>query len=195
MTRRHRSAGERDQATEATRQKILDAAVVEFGAKGYSGARTASIAARAGVNQQLIAYYFGGKQGLLNELRHRWSQRQATVAPPDAAFAETLRAYLDATLDNLDWSRLVVWQALGDGSAPSQRERVQEGVSRIGERQKAGELTSSVRPEFIVLLMHMAAFAPVAMPQLVQDILGVEPTSEEYRRLCVEQLRTLLAPD
>ena len=27
---------------ERTRQKILDAAVVEFGAKGYSGARTAA---------------------------------------------------------------------------------------------------------------------------------------------------------
>jgi len=38
-----------------SREKILEAAVAEFGAKGFAGARTAEIAARAGVNQQLIA--------------------------------------------------------------------------------------------------------------------------------------------
>ncbi|MEU1393454.1 MULTISPECIES: NAD(P)H-binding protein [unclassified Nonomuraea] len=56
---------ERAQAASGTRERILAASVAEFGAKGYSGARTAGITARAGVNQQLISYYFGGKQGLL----------------------------------------------------------------------------------------------------------------------------------
>jgi AcrR family transcriptional regulator len=36
--------------------------------------RTADIATRAGVNPQLISYYFDGKQGLLDELRRRWQQ-------------------------------------------------------------------------------------------------------------------------
>ncbi|MDH2428288.1 TetR/AcrR family transcriptional regulator [Sphaerisporangium sp. TRM90804] len=186
---------------ERTRQKILDAAMVEFGAKGYSGARTAGIAARAGVNQQLIAYYFGGKQGLLDELRRRWSARQETLVPPEATFAESLQAYLDVTLDHLDWARLVVWQALGDDpgqgaeeSNHAQGQRIEDGVRRIRDRQRAGELTDSVSAEFIVLLAHMAAFAPVAMPQLVQSVLGVAPGSADYRRLCRDQLATLLSP-
>src|SRR5690348_11353626 len=64
-----------------TREKILDAAVAEFGAKGFAGARTAEIAARAGVNQQLIAYHFGGKQGLLDELRARWAATEGAIWP------------------------------------------------------------------------------------------------------------------
>ncbi|GAA0384922.1 hypothetical protein Acor_48080 [Acrocarpospora corrugata] len=197
--RRHRGRTARDEAAEQTRQKILDAAMVEFGAKGYSGARTAGIAARAGVNQQLIAYYFGGKQGLLDELRRRWSTRQDAAVPAESTFAESLRAYLDLTLDHMDWARLVVWQALGDWSGgeesrETQRQRLEEGVRRTRDRQQAGELTDAVSPEFVVLLAHLVAFAPVAMPQIVQDLLGVAPDSPDYRQLCREQLTTLLTP-
>jgi TetR/AcrR family transcriptional regulator len=198
--RRHRARTGRDEAAERTRQKILDAAMAEFGAKGYSGARTAGIAARAGVNQQLIAYYFGGKQGLLDELRREWSTRQNAAPPPDVTFAESLQAYLDLTLDHMDWARLVVWQALGDGAGHEQsaeesaetKRRLDEGVRRIRDRQLAGEVTGSVSAEFVVLLAHMVAFAPVAMPRLVRDVLDVEPGSEDYRRLCRDQLSTLL---
>ncbi|WP_036326026.1 TetR family transcriptional regulator [Microbispora sp. ATCC PTA-5024] len=109
---------ERGRAAERTRERILRAAVAEFGAKGYSGARTAGIAARAGVNQQLISYYFGGKRGLLDELRRRWAAEQAAVAAPGATYVESVAAHLDATLDRPDWARLVIWQALGDGRPP-----------------------------------------------------------------------------
>ena len=50
----------------------LDAAVVEFSEHGFSGARISAIAARAGVNQQLISYYFDGKEGLYRALQDRW---------------------------------------------------------------------------------------------------------------------------
>jgi TetR/AcrR family transcriptional regulator len=110
--------GARDVGATATRERILRAAVAEFGAHGYSCARTAAIAARAGVNAQLISYHFGGKSGLLNELRRRWADRQAGLVPPGAAFGESFAAYLDATLDQPDWSRLVIWQALGDTERP-----------------------------------------------------------------------------
>ncbi|GII79357.1 hypothetical protein Sru01_43390 [Sphaerisporangium rufum] len=188
-------------AAERTRGKILDAAVAEFGAKGYAGARTAGIAARAGVNQQLIAYYFGGKQGLLDELRRRWAAGQDAVAPADGTFAASVAAYLDMTLDAPDWARLVVWQALGDGpahgtqeAAAAQRDRLAEGVRRVRERQRAGELTGAVSAEFVMFLAHLVAFAPIALPQLTGDLLGVPPGSPEYRRRCLDQLMTLLTP-
>lgn len=43
---------------------ILAAARSEFAAKGLTGARVNVIAARAGVNKQLIYYYFGSKDDL-----------------------------------------------------------------------------------------------------------------------------------
>jgi AcrR family transcriptional regulator len=47
-----------------TRASILKAAVAEFAAKGYSGARTDQIAKRAKSNIRMLYHYFGGKDGL-----------------------------------------------------------------------------------------------------------------------------------
>ncbi len=46
------------------RSAILAAARAEFSAKGLAGARVNEIVARAGVNKQLIYYYFGSKEDL-----------------------------------------------------------------------------------------------------------------------------------
>jgi TetR/AcrR family transcriptional regulator len=46
------------------RSDILAAAEKEFAAAGYSGARIERIAARAGVNKQLLFHYFDSKSGL-----------------------------------------------------------------------------------------------------------------------------------
>jgi AcrR family transcriptional regulator len=48
----------------ATRQRILDAAIVEFAARGQAGGRIKAIADRAGANPRMIYYYFGSKAGL-----------------------------------------------------------------------------------------------------------------------------------
>ncbi|WPB55783.1 TetR/AcrR family transcriptional regulator [Xylophilus sp. GOD-11R] len=47
-----------------TRARILKAAVAEFSAKGFSGARTEAIARRAKTNIRMLYHYFGGKDGL-----------------------------------------------------------------------------------------------------------------------------------
>jgi AcrR family transcriptional regulator len=49
---------------EATRAKILRAALAEFGNRGLPDTRTADIAARCKVNKRMIYYYFGSKEGL-----------------------------------------------------------------------------------------------------------------------------------
>lgn len=190
----------RTRTADETREKILAAAIAEFGAKGYAGARTAGIAERAGVNQQLIAYHFGGKQGVLDELRRRWAAEQEDLTDPGTSFEATLRGYLDQTLDRPDWARLVVWRGLGDGVDrdeeydDTQRQRVRSGVDRIRERQRTGELSDAVDAEFVMLLAQLIVFAPVALPERVRDILDLEPGSPEYRELCLRQLMTLLKP-
>jgi AcrR family transcriptional regulator len=50
---------------EASRRALLEAGVELFSAVGYDAATTKAIAARAGLNEQLITRYFGGKAGLL----------------------------------------------------------------------------------------------------------------------------------
>ncbi|MEF2071141.1 CerR family C-terminal domain-containing protein [Consotaella aegiceratis] len=50
--------------SDATRDRILAAALDVFGRMGFEGATTRSVANAAGVNLQAISYYFGGKEGL-----------------------------------------------------------------------------------------------------------------------------------
>lgn len=47
-----------------TREALLEAAIDIFGRDGFHAASTRAIAQAAGVNQALIGYHFGGKQGL-----------------------------------------------------------------------------------------------------------------------------------
>ncbi|SCX31959.1 DNA-binding transcriptional repressor AcrR [Agrobacterium sp. DSM 25558] len=54
-------------ATPDLRDKILDHAELVFAEMGFEGANLREIAARAGVNQGLIRYYFGAKVDLFDE--------------------------------------------------------------------------------------------------------------------------------
>jgi TetR/AcrR family transcriptional regulator len=57
------SSAQSDRSAE-TRNRILEAALGEFAALGFAGARTERIAAAAGVNKALLYYYFESKEKL-----------------------------------------------------------------------------------------------------------------------------------
>src|SRR3546814_20651957 len=59
----------RDKA--ATKQALLAAAGKVFAERGYDAATTREVAQQAGVNEQLIQRYLGGKEGLLLTLIQR----------------------------------------------------------------------------------------------------------------------------
>jgi AcrR family transcriptional regulator len=61
-TEKSKPAPKRD--PDATRQRILSAAVKEFASEGYSGARVEAICKRARANPRMIYHYFGDKDGL-----------------------------------------------------------------------------------------------------------------------------------
>jgi len=58
------ASSRRSAQAERTRQNVLAAAREEFAALGLKGARTAAIAAKAGINPHAIFRYFGNKEGL-----------------------------------------------------------------------------------------------------------------------------------
>src|SRR2546430_16990422 len=61
---KRRSDDTRRRDPAATRRKLLTAARREFASRGLAGARVDDIAARAGVNKQLVYHYFGDKDAL-----------------------------------------------------------------------------------------------------------------------------------
>src|SRR5208283_3726401 len=63
---------------ERTRERILSAALKEFAANGFAGARVDAIARRAAINKRMLYHYFGNKEHLFREvLRLKMAERQA----------------------------------------------------------------------------------------------------------------------
>jgi len=79
---------------EATRQRLLDAAETEFGARGFNATSVADVTRRAGVAQGTFYLYFPSKEDVLRELvRHmghalRHALTQATADAPDRLAVE-----------------------------------------------------------------------------------------------------------
>lgn len=68
---------------EASRRALLDAGIALFSQQGYDAATTRAIAAHAGLNEQLITRYFGGKAGLLTAVYAHFLEQRDN----DAAYA------------------------------------------------------------------------------------------------------------
>jgi AcrR family transcriptional regulator len=71
---------------EATRQKLLRAALELYTTAGFRGTTTPEIALRAGVAEGTIYRHFSGKEELLNEVyrgAHRWALNVITDSEDD----------------------------------------------------------------------------------------------------------------
>jgi len=90
---------------EATRQKLLTAARREFADCGLAGARVDEIAARAGVNKQLVYHYFGDKDALYlavlewvyEEIRAQERKLNLEGLPPE----QGIRKLVESSFDHL----------------------------------------------------------------------------------------------
>lgn len=87
----------------ATRKKLLTAARREFAANGLAGARVDEIAARAGVNKQLVYHYFGDKDALYlavlewvyEEIRAQERKLNLAGLPPERAIKKLIESSFD----------------------------------------------------------------------------------------------------
>src|SRR5436190_24026782 len=70
---------------ERTKLRIWEAALEEFAAKGFAGARVDAIARNAAINKRMLYHYFGGKEGLFKDVvRRKMAQRRVWhLATPD----------------------------------------------------------------------------------------------------------------
>lgn len=75
------AAEPRKRQPEATRRRILDAALAEFAGKGLAGAKIDEIARRAGINKRMLYAYFGSKEALWVAVLERvYGERRAEEA-------------------------------------------------------------------------------------------------------------------
>lgn len=198
--RRSPSGDERKRDAERTRERILEAALTEFGEHGFAGARTSAIAARAGVNQQLISYYFDGKEGLFRALQRRW-QSTSGAAAPDVPMADVVTGFFRLGTTQRSWTRMLAWEGLADtGAADADAEGEQEAgayfaamVEDVRRRQQAGEIADDLDPAYVLLTLFGATLAPMVVPQVVRRVTGLEAESPEFLDTYADQLRKIMA--
>ncbi len=170
-----------------TRQRILAAALKEFSAHGFAGARVDRIARRARINKRMLYHYFGDKAGLFRAiLRHKLAEKVAAAAATPDDPAESLAYWLDLASRDLDWLRLLEWEALrtGDGRVVEEEERraaYQQGLARLRRQQAGGLLSDQLDAGHVLLSMIALTTFPLAFPQITRFATGLSPRDPKFR--------------
>jgi TetR/AcrR family transcriptional regulator len=193
--RRAPAPGQRQVDANRTRAALLDAALEEFAAKGFAGTRVRDIAQRAGVSKDLVAYHFGGKDGLYLAVQQTWLDREEGFADPAAIpLADLLARYLHDALADPRPMRLLAWRGLAspddsapDGSPPA------EDLSGTRARQQRGELPADIDPAVLRLVLLAAVAAPVVFPGHARKLFGTGPDDPEFEARYASGLRRLIA--
>jgi AcrR family transcriptional regulator len=188
---------------EATKARILAAAVREFSAKGISGARVDAIAARARVNKRMLYYYFESKEGLFREiLRRRLAEGAAKLHDADVADPDRMAERTARLPGEREYTRLTMWEALETDverpvNAAMRRSLYTDWVEGVRDEQRAGRLPDDLDAEQLVLSEVFLTMGPFLLPQLTQLVTGKSVKDPEFLAQREEFLRTLgrrLAP-
>lgn len=181
---------------ERTRRRILAAALAEFSAKGFAGARVDAIARRARGNKRMLYHYFGNKEALFSAvLRQKMTERRSWAATLPNDPAERLPFWFDTACSDPEWIRLLEWEALQDGDkklidGKERRAASLDWRRRLRQRQKLGQLTSAYDPCHLALAMQSLTVFPAAFPQMVRLHTGKsidDPRFQsEYRKFLKE---------
>jgi TetR/AcrR family transcriptional regulator len=193
--RRSPTPDERKRDAERTRRALLDAALVEFSAKGRAGARVSEIARRAGVDKQLISYYFGGKDGLYSALAEEWLAAEREFARPELSLPDLVAAYVLDGSKYRDITRLLVRDAMEDNEdspVAAVDETAPGEIEDLRRRQAEGEIAEDIDPAYLLLAVTGAASVGVILPGGVRQATGLEPDSEEFAERYAEQLRRIV---
>jgi len=171
---------------EKTKKRILDAALAEFAAKGFAGARVDAIARHASINKRMLYHYFGDKEGLFRQiLRKKMAQRRAwNLATPDDPMS-SLPYWFDLACKDRNWVRLLEWEALQftDRKLIDQTRRAKsatEAVAHIVRRQKSGHLATDMDAGAMLLGMIALSWFPLAFPQLTRLITGRSAQDQSF---------------
>ena len=171
-----------------TRERILSAALKEFAARGFAGARVDAIAHRADINKRMLYHYFGNKEHLFREvLRLKMSQRQALAETLSGDPAESLAFWFETACQDTDWVRLLEWEALQETGKrvideKSRRAATARGLQRIRQRQSRGQISAELDPRHVMLAMRSLTMFPAAFPQLTRLIMGRSVSDPRFQR-------------
>ncbi|HWD94293.1 MAG TPA: TetR/AcrR family transcriptional regulator [Verrucomicrobiae bacterium] len=171
-----------------TQQRILEAALEEFAAKGFAGARVDVIARRARINKRMLYHYFGDKEGLFREvLRRKIAERRAWLASASEDPTERLPAWFQLACRDREWIQLLQWEALQWGEKKvideeRRQENIARAIERVRQQQAKGMLDPDLDPGQLLLSMMAITAYPMAFPQLARLATGLSVSDEKFQK-------------
>jgi TetR/AcrR family transcriptional regulator len=197
----------RSQQREATRERIVEAALAAFAEKGFRGASTRDIARRAGTNQGLITYHFRSKDELwraaadriFGMLRKSLADRLASLvsADPRERNREAIRAYVRFVAAHPELFRLMV------DEGKNSEERMEwlvdthlrpayDRFMRGGNRRLSG-IDESILPHAYYVLAGAGSLIFAVAPEC-RRLTGLDPGTREAVETHAEFVARLLVP-
>lgn len=178
-----------------SQERILEAALREFAAKGFAGARVDAIARRAAINKRMLYHYFGDKEGLFREvLRRKMAERAAWLASAPEDPRERLPFWFQLACRDRDWIRLLEWEALQWGEQKvidrdRRRKAFAGALERIRRLQAKGLVSPAFNPGQVLLSMMALTAYPLAFPQLARLATGLSVSDPKFQKQRVQFLR------
>jgi len=173
---------------DASREDILNAAFVEFCTHGLAGARVDRIAERAKLNKRLLYHYFGNKEQLFQELlRRKAGQAREERETAPAALADFLPWIQKRQCEDVEWTRLITFEALSYGADEIQSEKVRSAgwkaaINGLRGAQRDGQIAPELDARFLQLCFVALVTFPVAFPQFTKMITGLRPDEPAFLR-------------
>ena len=171
--------------TDATQQRILDAATDVFSARGFSAATMADIVENSGASIGSIYHHFGAKKELFLaiyerlsaevELRMADAARESADLDSQQAFALHARAYLNAIWDN---RRAATMIASGDVPVGFERLRRTNTLTFFHRWMGVLDVDSSTRGQLLSRILIAIMSEASLMVTMCGDAAEVEQVSD-----------------
>ncbi len=182
--------------SEATRSRILDAAIEEFSAYGLAGARVDRIAEAAAANKRSIYVYFDNKERLFDAALHHVLTRMIEDVP---LTEDDLPGYagrlFDYHLARPQGLRMNTWRQLErPASGPDAGAMYSSKVAALTGSRTPGALA----PTDLIVLINGLAYAWLMSPRDLLRADGSDPDSPgrlaQHRAAIIEAARRMCGP-
>ncbi len=181
--------------SEATKRRLLDAAIHEFSEYGIMGARVEKIAALAKANKQAIYMYFGSKEGLFSAaFEERIKDFLASVQFDEGDLAAFAGRMFDKFEDAPDTRRLTLWyhleRTVANIRVPLIEESTRDQVHAIRAAQEQGKIPATYDAATLLGLVRSIALTwhtQVPQLQMTSDV-----SRDEQRRIVEHTVRAIL---
>jgi AcrR family transcriptional regulator len=197
---------------EDIRQRLLDSALVEFGAKGFDGASTRSIAQRVDAHQPQINYHFDSKEALwavaVDHLFGRLGEELADLPRPDgtddparlaATFAEAVRRFVRFAAAHPELNRIMVHEATEDSDrlrwmVERHVRPMYDAIRDVWQRLRDAGIAAPIDPAMVHYVIVGAASLPFVNAPEARLLTGAEPTDLAWVEAHADGLVATLLP-